>query len=164
MDLPEAFLLHTEGDVDLVVILVDFIEKWLNARKHCSLIVDAASRIPDLRSEKVVRLITECPTTIDESCAYLRELQNTIFESVKKADPQMQHVRGVLRRTMGELCQVFEVGTFSLDVASAFLETCFDLGRDIRGSIRCIGDVCCDAPELVQILRNGLRRVEVVLL
>ena len=53
-DLPEAFLFHTEGDVDLIVILVDFIEKWLYARKHSN--VDAAPRIPYLPSEKLVWL------------------------------------------------------------------------------------------------------------
>ena len=66
-DFPEAFLLHTEGDVNFIVILVDFIEKRLHARKHST--VDAASRIPNLPSEKVARLFTECPTTINESCA-----------------------------------------------------------------------------------------------
>lgn len=66
-DFPETLLLHTEGDVDFIVILVDFIEEWLHARKHST--VDAASRIPNLPCEKVARLFTECPTTIDESCA-----------------------------------------------------------------------------------------------
>lgn len=66
-DLPEAFFLHTEGDVYFTVIIVDFIEKRFDSGKHPS--VDAASRIPDLPSEKAVRLFVECPTTIDESCA-----------------------------------------------------------------------------------------------
>lgn len=61
------------------------------------------------------------------------------------------------------MCQVFELGTFGLEAASALPETCFDLGRDIRGFIRCTGDVCCDTPELAQIFRNG-SRVEIFLL
>ena len=88
------------------------------------------------------------------SCAYLRKLQNTIVQSFKKADPPAQHVRGVLRRTVGELCQVFELGTFGLEVTSALPETCFDLGRDIRGLMRCTGDVRRDTPELAQVFRN----------
>jgi len=64
-DLPEAFLLQTEGDVDLIIILVDFIEKRLHARKHSS--VDVTSRIAGLPSEKAVRLFAKFPTTIDES-------------------------------------------------------------------------------------------------
>ncbi len=137
-----------EGDVDLIVILVDFIEKRLHPGTCKPSVVDAASCTPDLPSEKVVRLFVECPTTIDESRAYLRELQNTVVQSVKKADPPAQHVRSVMGRTVGELCQVFEIGTFCLEAASAFLETCFDLSRDIRGLIRCTGDVCRDTPEL----------------
>ena len=42
-----------------------------------------------------------------------------------------------MRGTVGELCEVFEIGTFGLEVASAFPETCFDPRGDIRGLIRC---------------------------
>ena len=63
-DLPEGFLFHMEVDIDLIVILVDSIEKRPRAREYAS--VNAACRIPGLPSEKVVRLFTECPTTIDE--------------------------------------------------------------------------------------------------
>ena len=66
-DIPEAFLLYMERDVDLVVILVDFVEKRLHARKLSR--VDATSRMADLPTEKVVRLFVECSTTIDESRA-----------------------------------------------------------------------------------------------
>ncbi len=67
-DLPKAILLYMEGDVDLIVVLVDFIEKRLHARKHPS--VDAAAfRTSDLPSETVVRLFVEGLTTIDESRA-----------------------------------------------------------------------------------------------
>jgi hypothetical protein len=69
-----------------------------------------------------------------------------------------------MRCPVGESCQVFELGTFGLEVASALSETCFDLGWDIRGLIRCTGDVCYDTPELAQIFRNGPRRVKIVLL
>ena len=61
------------------------------------------------------------------------------------------------------MCQVFEVNTFGLEVASALPESCFDLGRDIRRLIRCTRDVCSNSPELAQIFRNGLR-VKVFLL
>ena len=54
------------------------------------------------------------------------------------------------------MCQVFELGTFGLEVASALLKTCFDLGRDISGLIRRTGDVRCET-ELVQFFRNGPR-------
>ena len=136
-----------EGDVNLVVVLVDFIEERLHARKHSS--VDAvASRLPDLLSETAVRMFVECLMTVDKSCAQLGEVLNTIFQSVKKVDPQAQHVRGIVSRTVGEFCQVFELGTFALEVASTFAETCFDLGRDITGLIRCTGDVCGETPEL----------------
>jgi hypothetical protein len=70
-------------------------------------------------------------------------------------DPPAQYVRGVLRSTVGELCQVFELGTFGREVASALPETGFDVGRDIRGLIRCTGDVCYNTPELAQVFRNG---------
>lgn len=89
-DLPEAILLQMEGDIDLIVVLVDFIEKRLHARKHSS--VDVTSRIPGLPSEKAVRLFAEFSATINESRAQLRELQNTIVESLEKADPRAQHV------------------------------------------------------------------------
>jgi len=61
------------------------------------------------------------------------------------------------------MCQVFKLGTFGVEAASALPETCFDLDRDIRGLIRCTGDVCHDTPELVQIFRNG-SRVKIFLL
>ena len=58
------------GDVDLIVTIVDFIEKRLHARKYSG-VDSVAFRIPDLPDENVVRLFVECLTTVDESWAQL---------------------------------------------------------------------------------------------
>jgi hypothetical protein len=113
--------------------------------------------IADALSEKVLRLLAEGTTAIDESRTQSRKLTDAVTQSIEKPDPPEQHIRGVVRRTLDEHGQVLELQTFGFELAFALSEIFLDLVGHVWRPVRCSGDVCDDCSELTQVHWDGLR-------